>query len=201
MSIDELRKQLQLAQERAARREGTLQEQFAAYEAVSEAQRALAAAQGLDYAVPYDVGCFPEAAVSGPVLLQTDYFTFLTFNAMRRGADGKYHDAGTAIVEIERCRITKFGYPNDEALPGHPLYHRGLSAYGVFEVRNSPWIRTLTEQNRVRFPSTPDSTKIHFVISFHDSTFECIADSLKASLTTQPHAEVFASLTQRALSA
>lgn len=34
--------------------------------------------------VELDVGCRPEAAVSGPVLLQTDNSTVLTFNAMRK---------------------------------------------------------------------------------------------------------------------
>ena len=36
-----------------------------------------------------------------------------------------------------------------EALAGHPLYQRGLSGYGVFEVINSSWSKQLTEQNRV----------------------------------------------------
>lgn len=199
MSIEELRRELQLAEGRARNSNGSPHEQLAAAEAVSAAQRALAAAQNLDYAVPFDVGCVPQAAVSQPVLLQTDYATFLTFNAMRERPDGCRDDVGTAIVEVERCHVTCFGYPNDEALPGHPLYTRGLSAYGVFAVRNSRWVRALTERNRVAFPSTPDSNQTHFIISFHDSCFECIADSLKVTLTTRPYAEVFASITQRAL--
>ena len=198
MSIEDLHRELRLAEERVNKREGSLHDQLAAHEAVFEAQRALAAAQDLDYAVPLDIGCFPELAVSGPVLLQTDYAAFLTFNAMRQGSDGFRHDAGTAVVEVARCHVTRFGYPNDEALPGHPLYTRGLSGCGAFEVRNSRWVRALTERNRVAFPSTPDSNQTHFIIPFHDSCFECIADSLKVTLTTQPYAEVFTSITQRA---
>lgn len=197
MNIEELRRQLQLAEERAAKREGSLREQMAADEAVAKAERSLAEAQGFDYAVPCDVGCWPDAAVSNPVLVQTEGDTFLTFTAMKAGLDGLYEDAGTAVVEVEGCQITRFGYPNDEALPGHPLYARGLSAYGVFEVRNSRWVRELTEQNRVSFPSTPNSDQTHFIVSFHDSTFECIADALKVTVTVQPYAEVFASISQR----
>lgn len=199
MSIDDLQRELQLAKQRAARREGSIHEQVAAYEAVSECQRALAAAQGLDYAVKIDMGCLPEAAVSGPVLLQSDYHVFLTFNAVQIASDHRREDAGTAVVEIQRCYVTKFGYPNDEALPGHPLYQRGLSAYGAFEVRNSRWIRVLTERNRVRFPETGDSRQTHFIITFHDSSFECIADGLKVTLTNKPYPEVFASIAQRVL--
>src|SRR5262245_7957695 len=128
MSIEELRQQLRIAEQQAARREGSAQQQFAAYLAVAEAQRDLAAAQGLDYAVPFDLGCLPDAAVSGPLLLQTDREAFLTFTAVRIAPYGKRHDAGTAVVEIQRCHVTQFGYPNDEALAGHPLYQRGLSS-------------------------------------------------------------------------
>ena len=91
---------------------------MSAYEAVAEAQRALAQAQGLDYAIRFDVGCDPEAAASSPVLLQTDDDTFLTFNAIKKGPDGMRNAAGTAVVEVKRCHLTRFGYPNDEALHG-----------------------------------------------------------------------------------
>ncbi len=194
MSVEELHKLLELAQRQAAKREGSIQQRIAAYDAVSAAQRNLAAAQGLDYAVPLEVGWLPEAAVSNPVLFQTDYDAFLTFNAVQTSVEGRRHKAGTAVAEIRRCSITQFGYPNDEALPGHPLYSRGLSAYGIFEVRNSLWVRQITERNRVSFPNAPDSKKKHYIICFHDSSFECIADALKITVTDRPYAEIFASL-------
>src|SRR5262249_47171776 len=92
------------------------QKSLAAFEAVASAQRALAAAKGEEYAVPYDLGFVPEAAVSAPVLLQNDGGAILTFSAMRQRHDGKREDAGYGIVEIDSCSLTKFGYPNDEAL-------------------------------------------------------------------------------------
>lgn len=150
-----------------------------------------------DELVRLDIGFEPEAAVSGPVLLQTDDDTFLTFNAVRMTADGRRDTAGTGIVEFEMCSITKFGYPNDEALGGHPLYKRGLQAYGVFEVLGSSWIRQMTEQNRVCFPQTTDSKRRHFIFTFHDSTFECVADSVKATLSTEPYEQIFRQITQR----
>jgi hypothetical protein len=145
--------------------------------------------QASDKVVPLDIGFLPEASVSGPVLLQTDDSTFLTFNT----------EAGTGIVEFMRCSITKFGYPNDEALGGHPLYKRGLKFYGVFEVLHSSWIAEMTAQNRVCFPNTQDSTLRHFAITFHDSTFECVADSFVASFSTEPYDQIFQTLSQRAL--
>ena len=150
-----------------------------------------------DEVVRLDIGFEPEAAVSGAVLLQTDDDAFLAFNAVRMAADGRRDTAGTGVIEFQRYSITKFGYPNDEALRGHPLYKRGLEAYGVFEVLRSSWIRQMTEQNRVSFPHTADSDQRHFIFTFHDSTFECVADSYKATLSTEPYEQIFRQITER----
>jgi hypothetical protein len=153
------------------------------FEAVESAERELAQAKELPFAERFEICFKPDAAVPTPVLLESELSTFLVFNPVRKGGDGKYHKCGTAIVEFKRCTITKFGYPNDEALPGHPLYAAGLRPYAVFKVQNSAWKKEITEQNRVTFPNTPDSKKSHFIITFHDSIFECIAEDLIATLS------------------
>jgi hypothetical protein len=150
-----------------------------------------------DKVVPYEIGFLPEAAVSGPRLLQTDRDAFLTFNAVKLLPEGGRAAAGTGIVEIHRCIVSKFGYPNDEALAGHPLYRRGLSVYGVFEVLGSSWIEQMTAQNRVCFPKTENWTERHFIFTFHDSTFECVADSLRASLSTEPYQQIHAQICRK----
>ena len=155
--------------------------------------------QEIDKVVELDLGYRPEAAVSGPLLLQTDYSTFLTFNAMEKRSDGLYHDAGTAVLEFPRCECTIFGYPNDEALPGHPLYPKGLHAYGIFEVLNSSWIRRLDEQNRVAFPNSHESSGRHFILVFHESVFECIAHDMKFEVSTELFPVIFDRLAQRVL--
>jgi hypothetical protein len=79
-------------------------------------------------------------------------------------------------LEFSRCSVTKFGYPNDHALGGHRLYEKGLGFYGFFEVLDSEWISELRRGNMVTYPdfqAFPDER--HFVITFHDSTLECIA--------------------------
>jgi hypothetical protein len=174
-----------------------LQETLEAFEVVASAQRALAAAKGEEYAIPYNIGFLPEAAASEPVIIQTDFATILTFSATRPMPNGKRGDAGYGIVEFDLCSTTQFGYPNDEARRGHPLYERGLVGYGVYEVCNSSWVKLETEQNRVAFPNTPDSTQRHFIFTFHDSTFECIARGLRASLSTKPYVEIFDEVRKR----
>jgi hypothetical protein len=151
-----------------------------------------------------DLGCSPEAAISGAVLVQTERSTFLTFNAMRptdqMSPYGRPYmkDAGTALVEFEVCSITKFGYPNDEAWSGIPRT-KGL-AYGIFEVHNSQWIRELTALNRHSFPNTPDDVRSrHSLFLFHDSSFECIAGGMNLELIEGPYRNVFARITERVL--
>ena len=86
-----------------------------------------------------------------------------------------------AVVRFPGCWALKFGYPNDEALPGHPLYDKGLSFYKFHEVFGSSWLLDLHEQNQVSFPTRTeeDSTSRHFVVTFHDSTFECLSDGIE----------------------
>lgn len=43
-----------------------------------------------------------------------------------------------AIVEFDLVAAHYLGAPNDEALSGHPLYKKGLRAYGAYEVRTHP---------------------------------------------------------------
>jgi hypothetical protein len=153
--------------------------------------------------VEIDLGVTPEAAISGAVLLQTEKRAFLTFNAVRDTAepfpDGGFYAerAGTAIIELVDCTITKFGYPNDEAWSGIPLTKD--CSYGVFEVRNSPWKQELIRLNQFSFPETRDWDDRHFIFLFHDSSFECIASGLRLELSDEPYHLLFPKVAARAL--
>lgn len=89
-----------------------------------------------------------------------------------------------AIVEFNLQRSFMFGMPNDELFHGHPLYERGLRSYGVFEIENSSWLRKLERINSVHERHNPEGFEKykHFVFTFHDSTFECIAESFEISV-------------------
>jgi hypothetical protein len=151
-----------------------------------------------DTVVELDIGVVPEAAVSGAVVLQDEYATYLTFNAMSKGAHSERRDSGTAIVTFKRCLLSKFGYPNDEALAGHPLYGRGLRFYRAFEVLKSSWASAVVAQNRQSFPATPDDyAGRHFIFTFHDSTFECLANDLAIELSRDPYTKILTRLSSR----
>ena len=156
-----------------------------------------------DDIIELNLGVGPEAAVSGAVCLQTESRTFLTFNAMRATDRMTPHgrpymeDAGTAVVEFKRCLLSRFGYPNDEARWGIPQY-KDMS-YGIYEVRNSSWIREVVRLNRYRLPDTEDDYVLHhFLFAFHDDTFECLADDLTLEIVNEPYDVIFERIRRRA---
>jgi hypothetical protein len=93
-----------------------------------------------------------------------------------------------AIVRFDWVTASMFGPPNDEAFAGHPLASRGLRPYGAFEVLDSSWVRRLERMNSVHPQHRPESysDRRHFVLTFHDSVFECVARSYACELVVGP---------------
>lgn len=68
----------------------------------------------------------------------------------------------------------KYGAPNDEARGGHPLTKFGLGFYGLYEVKNSPWINEAIHANR-HHPGHSESLfagQRHFLACFKDVMLE-----------------------------
>jgi hypothetical protein len=89
------------------------------------------------------------------------------------------------FLRFPSCQQFTFGYPNDEALSGHPLYAFGLRYYGLFEVHGSDWERRLRIQNQVSFPRSDlecPSVLRHFIVAFHDETLEALARGVEGVL-------------------
>ena len=96
-----------------------------------------------------------------------------------RISDSNSEGESVAIITFDRCYAHLFGPPNDETFDGHPLSNRGLRPYHAFEVKDSSWIRNLETMNSVHSSHVKDrfmKNKRHFIFSFHDTTFECIAE-------------------------
>jgi len=89
-----------------------------------------------------------------------------------------------ALVRFTHAFAHMSGPPGDETFASHPLAQRGLEPYAVFEVAGSSWIRTLERMNAVhpRHRAERFAQYKHFVFAFHDSVFECIAESFDLSI-------------------
>ena len=100
--------------------------------------------------------------------------------------------APLALVRFSLCYASLFGPPNDEAFDGHPLAQRGLKPYGAFVIEHSSWVRQLEQMNAVHPYHKPARflARKHYVLSFHDSTFECVADGYTVELYDSSISEI-----------
>jgi len=161
------------------------------------AQRAAAAANNEEYAEPADG--FPQCNTGAPLphVIADGYRTILTYLVAEHDPkwDGTYVTVkdpasgateSIAITEFELARASTLGPPNDEALSGHRLWGRGLTFYAAHRVVNSTWIGELEQRNRVHPQHKPSlfSGLTHYLFTFHDETFECIARSHNADVVT-----------------
>jgi hypothetical protein len=127
----------------------------------------------------------PSAGATEPTVLSDDRRTALIYYVADSwpaefGAPGAQTDAfeRVATVVFTGVRGVFFGAPNDEALDNHPLYERGLGFYGAFRVEDSSWAAAL-ERLAIKKGARPISRSplTHYIVTMHDSTFECIAQS------------------------
>jgi hypothetical protein len=147
---------------------------------------------------PLPMVCATEGALVVAYLVEQ-------FNAAWDGTWVRSVDAQTpgeqvAVVQFRRPYAHQFGPPNDEAFMGHPLAARGLHPYGAFEVRDSSWVREFERRNRVHAYHSPERfwRLRHFILAFHDSTFECVAEDLTVSVVAGSLASVAPEILQRA---
>jgi hypothetical protein len=124
----------------------------------------------------------PDVGAPEPIVVADEHRVLLAYRLSEQSERDFGDPERWAIIEIKGCWAHFFGPPNDEALHGHPLYARGLTPYGVFKVRDSSWIRLMERRNRVhdRHDSSRYAKLSHLIFTFHDSTFECVAESLKS---------------------
>jgi hypothetical protein len=126
----------------------------------------------------------PDVDAPKPVILAAENFVAVAYYAVGPG------DAVALITFDSYAHM--FGPPSDEGLEAHPLYGRGLDYHNCFEVRESSWIRAFERMNRVHMwhDSAGFARYKHFVITFQDSTFECISEKYHVSIQTGDPAEV-----------
>jgi hypothetical protein len=131
----------------------------------------------------------PPTTTTVPKLFVDDSKVFLGYESFEAGNEM------TVILTFNPAMAHSLGPPNDETLSSHPLSSLGLESYSVQEVIESSWILTLEKSGALR-PNwhAPGQTYRHFVITFHDCTFECLAISVELLSRSATH--VFEALWQ-----
>ena len=187
---------------------GGEEEEFdAALRELLAAERALAAARGEEHAVSIEFPVEWDTGAPIPCLLQRDNRTFVTFFLKEHDPnwDGTYvtvrepsdsQPQRIAVVEFKHCHSAKMGSPNDEVHNGHPLHGKGLDSYTAQEVVNSRWLAEIEAINSVHSCYKPEHWKDlhHYVLWFHDSTFECLAESFQVETYNKSLSEILSGI-------
>lgn len=135
----------------------------------------------LDRVVELDTIPKPEVGAPSPVLRADEREACISY--FTRGTPADINGDPFVSVTFRGYNALTFGRPDDEALHQHPLYERGLNSYGAFEVEQSSWVRALERMNEQPTSVRPTGLR-HFVLTFHDSMFECAAYEFEVAFKT-----------------
>ncbi|ADP71025.1 hypothetical protein Rvan_1781 [Rhodomicrobium vannielii ATCC 17100] len=108
----------------------------------------------------------------------------MTFGPMSGGEINlEFTEFGLIVegIKFDRVLAHYIGWPNDEVLHAHRLWGRGLTYYAMHEVANSDWLAELELRNSFHIQHIPGifSSFRHFIGTYKDGTFECIARGLE----------------------
>ena len=92
-------------------------------------------------------------------------------------------DEEVYVLSFNNCIYHRLGSPNDESLKGHRYYKLGLRSYSFYELRQSDLIHQLMSIDSVHPKYNVNSWKNykHYIITFHDEMFECVAANFEIS--------------------
>jgi len=98
-------------------------------------------------------------------------------------------DRKIAVLTFLGCTQSVYGYPNDEAQVGHPMYSDW--AYGIYEAVGSDWLERLELQNRISFPNQRwDAEKHHYIVTFPELMGEFLADGVQVEISPRGFDEI-----------
>lgn len=144
-------------------------------------ERVAAAARNEEYAEPLDLGFVWDSAAPLPHLVCNEDRALVLFYLRRRITGPSMSPVSISAVNSGQARLgiinftgvssIRFGGPNDEGLDSHRLFGKGLDFYAAHEVVGSRWLRDEgIDQESCR----------HFILTFQDSVFECLAKGFQA---------------------
>ena len=119
----------------------------------------------------------PEMGAPLPFIISSEYNLSICYNQAKASSyqnrivtPDEYEGKPdlVAILRFKNPQVHKFGAPDENGQPFHPLAKIGLMDFYAFQVEKSSWADRSFSGSYINK---------HFIILFHDSTFEIIADS------------------------
>ena len=164
------------------------------------AQAVAAPAAGVGKAAPIDLGMVPRKNVAGAIVVLSEWGTFVTFPEQI---------AGTAVIELVGCKARTNSYSSDLGDDGRPYGYFELKPGAIFEILGSPWLGQVDENmaflatqpaNGGRSAPQPKRNPLrHFVFTFFDTNYQCIAEGLRPKLCFGSYGAVADELMARGL--
>ncbi len=185
----EARRRYEDAVREQRQRGGDRHELLQLHDEVLHAERALAAAKGEPYAVPWP---WPEdwtfSIEPSPLVLGDGLNALVLYEALGTEPVPRR----IAILTFEDCESMKLGAPNDEVIEGHPLFGKGIDVGGAYMVENSPWLGELEAMNRNHPQYDPAVWRAlrHYLLFFKDYAFECVARQVSSQIVEGSMREV-----------
>jgi len=138
------------------------------------------------------IGFTCDVGAPMPAFLQTDYGAFLLFYISQETSETHGRsvnirstavDRGVAVIQFKWCVAFMWG-PGEDKLHTHRLWGKGLGHYAAFMVHNSRWshaLSRLSELNEHQLVRRDWGVFNHYIFTFHDGSFEIVAQDLKIS--------------------
>ena len=128
-----------------------------------------------DIPVLLDTVPMPAPASTEPFVVANEGRAILVYRIapshQRRYGPFVENEQPFCLVRFDGAVFQSLGPPNDDELSQHVLHEKGLQPYGAYEVRKS----TLVVE---WWPNvTPVIALRHFIFTFEDSSFECVANN------------------------
>lgn len=93
--------------------------------------------------------------------------------------NGDDNNLDICILKFPHYLIYIFGMPSNETLHGHFYNKLGIESYAFYELIDSDLIKQLKDMDKCHpyYHSEKWKEYHHYIITFHDNMFECVAKS------------------------
>ena len=144
------------------------------------------------------LGFGPDPFAAGAVLVLTSFGDFATFPALAKDKSGAFGRVGTAIIQLIGCQAKTFTYSTADTFSELPRFYGDLDPGSIYEIKNSAWVTQVTENaasltvdvkgpSKAKQRSKPKTRPLkHFVFTFFETTFQCVAEGLRSEIRTDP---------------
>lgn len=127
-----------------------------------------------------------------PMVISNDSELFVSFYANKTSGQipqerNIVYDTGIVVLKFKTFLKFNFGMPGTETIHGHPYHKLGLRSCSFYEMLDSDLMKELQKIDQVHPYYNSEKWKDfkHYILTFHDNMFECIAKEFEVNETNE----------------